>query len=107
MPESAQSFVATLVRTIFAQPDADSTRTQHARVIAELASQEGPGSAELLNEVSADPFAFVDLPREHRKQIWSDNPQERLDRETRRRTAVVGIFPRTPLAGLGPYRGSS
>jgi putative transposase len=92
VPKSAQSFVATLVRSIFAQPDGASTRAQHARVVEEL-TKRFPAAAELLTDVAADLLAFADFPKEHWKQIWSNNPQERLNREIRRRTDVVGIFP--------------
>ena len=84
VPKSAQSFVATLVRSIFAQPDAASTKAQHARVVEEL-TKRFPTAADLL--------AFAEFPKEHWKQIWSNNPQERLNREIRRRSDVVGIFP--------------
>ena len=92
VPKSAQSFVATLVRTVFAQPDAASTRAQFARVVAEL-DRKFPDAARLLAEVEADLLAFDSFPKEHWRQIWSNNPQERLNREIRRRSDVVGIFP--------------
>ena len=92
VPKSAQSFVATLVRTIFAQPDGTSTKAQHARVVEEL-TKRFPAAAELLTDVACDLLAFAEYPKEHWKQIWSNNPQERLNREIRRRTDVVGIFP--------------
>jgi len=92
VPKSAQSFVATLVRSIFAQPDAASTKAQHARVVEEL-TKRFPTAADLLTDVSADLLAFAEFPKEHWKQIWSNNPQERLNREIRRRSDVVGIFP--------------
>jgi transposase-like protein len=64
VPKSAQSFVATLVRTIFAQPDGASTKAQHARVIEELAKR-FPAAAELLTDVAADLLAFAEFPKEH------------------------------------------
>jgi putative transposase len=92
VPKSAQAMVATLVRTIFAQPDAASVWEQHARVVDQLTEQ-FPAAAELLAEAAADVLAFTSFPKEHWKQIWSNNPQERLNKELRRRTDVVGIFP--------------
>jgi putative transposase len=92
VPKSAQAMVATLVRTIFAQPDAASVWDQHARVVEQL-TERFPAAAELLAEVAPDVLAFTAFPKEHWKQIWSNNPQERLNKELRRRTDVVGIFP--------------
>lgn len=92
VPRSAQAVVATLVRTIFAQPDAASVWEQHARVVEQL-TERFPAAAELLAEAGADVLAFTAFPKEHWRQIWSNNPQERLNKELRRRTDVVGIFP--------------
>ena len=92
VPKSAQGLVATLVRTIFAQPDAEQVWAQHARVVEQLA-EKFPEAATLLADAGPDVLAFAAFPKEHWKQIWSNNPQERLNRELRRRTDVVGIFP--------------
>jgi transposase-like protein len=92
VPKSAQAMVATLVRTVFAQPDAASVWEQHARVVEQLAERFG-AAAELLADAAGDVLAFTAFPKEHWKQIWSNNPQERLNKELRRRTDVVGIFP--------------
>ncbi len=92
VPKSAQPLVATLVRSIFAQPSRDKVEAQHARVVEQLAAR-FPQAAELLAEGREDLLAFRLLPAEHWRQIWSNNPQERLNREIRRRTDVVGIFP--------------
>jgi putative transposase len=92
VPKSAAGLVATLVRMIFAQPDADLTRAQHARVVEQLTAR-WPAAAELLETAQADLLAFTHFPKEHWRQIWSNNPQERLNRELKRRTDVVGIFP--------------
>jgi putative transposase len=92
VPKSAQAMVATLVRTIFAQPDAASVWDQHARVVEQL-TERFPAAAELLAEAAPDVLAFTAFPKEHWRQIWSNNPQERLNKELRRRTDVVGIFP--------------
>jgi len=92
VPKSAQAMVATLVRTIFAQPDAASVWAQHARVVEQL-DEKFPDAAAHLAEAAADVLAFTAFPKEHWRQIWSNNPQERLNKELRRRTDVVGIFP--------------
>jgi putative transposase len=90
--KAAQDLVATLVRSIFAQPDGAAVWAQHERVVRELADR-FPAAAELLVEAAPDLLAFTTFPVEHWRQIWSNNPQERLNREIRRRTDVVGIFP--------------
>jgi transposase-like protein len=92
VPKSSQSLVATLVRSIFEQPDATQVLEQHARVVDQLADR-FPAAAELLIDAGPDLLAFAAFPKEHWKQIWSNNPQERLNKELRRRTDVVGIFP--------------
>jgi transposase-like protein len=92
VPKSAQAMVATVVRTIFAQPDRESTWAQHAKVVAQL-EEKFPAAAELLAEAGPDLLAYAGFPKEHWRQVWSNNPQERLNREIRRRTDVVGIFP--------------
>jgi hypothetical protein len=84
--------VATLARSIFAQPDGDSVWAQHGRIVTQL-QERFPEAAKLLVEAGPDLLAFTSFPKEHWRQIWSNNPQERLNRELRRRTDVVGIFP--------------
>ncbi len=92
VPKAAQAMVATLVRTIFAQPDATQVKAQFNRVIDQLLTQ-FPAAAELLVDAEADLLGFAAFPPEHWTQIWSNNPQARLNKELRRRTDVVGIFP--------------
>jgi putative transposase len=92
VPKSAQSFVATMVRTIFAQPDAATVHEQHARIVDQLATR-FPEAAALLDEAATDLLAFTSFPKEHWRQVWSNNSLERLNKEIRRRTDVVGIFP--------------
>jgi putative transposase len=92
VPKSAQSFVATMVRTIFAQPDAEMVREQHRRIIDQLQIR-FPEAARLLEEAESDLLAFTAFPKEHWRQLWSNNSLERLNKEIRRRTDVVGIFP--------------
>src|SRR5712692_3723872 len=92
VPKSAQSFVATMVRTIFAQPDADTVHEQHRRIVDQLETR-FPEAAALLEEAAPDLLAFTAFPKEHWRQLWSNNSLERLNKEIRRRTDVVGIFP--------------
>ncbi len=92
VPKSAGTLVATLVRSIFAQPDQEAVWAQHARMVDQL-QERFPEAATLLAEAGPDVLAFASFPREHWRQIWSNNPQERLNKEVRRRTDVVGIFP--------------
>jgi putative transposase len=95
VPKSAGPFVATLVRSIFAQPDAATVHAQLERVLEQLADRFA-AAAEMLGEAGPDILAFTGFPQPHWKQIWSNNPQERLNKEIRRRTDVVGIFPDRP-----------
>lgn len=95
VPKSAQPWIATLVRTIFDQPDADAVRAQFDRVVATIEAK-FPAAAEHLDAARDDLLAFTGFPREIWRQIWSNNPQERLNKEIRRRTDVVGIFPNRP-----------
>ena len=92
VPKSAQPAVATLVRSIFAQPDAEQVREQHARCVAQL-GERFPSAAQLLEEAGEEILAFTAFPKEVWRQVWSNNPLERLNREIRRRSDVVGIFP--------------
>lgn len=92
VPKSAQTLVATLVRSIFDQVDANSVWAQHGRVVEQLRERFAE-AAELLAEAGPEVLAFATFPHEHWRQIWSNNPQERLNKEVRRRTDVVGIFP--------------
>jgi putative transposase len=92
VPKAAQSFVATMVRTIFAQPDAETVHEQHRRIANQLETR-FPEPAALLEAAAADLLAFTSFPKEHWRQLWSNNSLERLNKEIRRRTDVVGIFP--------------
>ncbi len=92
VPKATQSMVATLIRSIFEQPDHEQVLAQHARVVEQLTERFGDAAA-MLTEAQADILAFSTFPKEHWRQIWSNNPQERLNKEIRRRTDVVGIFP--------------
>ena len=97
VPKSAQSFVATMVRTIFAQPDAATVQEQHSRIVEQLETR-FPEAAALLDEAATELLAFTAFPKEHWRQVWSNNSLERLNKEIRRRTDVVGIFLRVLLS---------
>ena len=92
VPRASQGMVATLVRTIFEQPDHDSVWAQHARVVDQLTGRFDDAAVMLL-DAADDLLAFSTFPPEHWSQYRSNNPQERLNKEIRRRTDVVGIFP--------------
>jgi putative transposase len=87
-----RAMIAALVRTVFAQPDADTARTQLRAVVDQLAPY-APTVAERLEAMEADVLAYTGFPAAHWSKIWSNNPIERLNRELKRRTDVVGIFP--------------
>ena len=74
VPKSAQGLVATLVRSIFAQPDAASTWAQHARIVEQLEDR-FPAAAELLADAAGELLAFTAFPKEHWRQVWSNNPR--------------------------------
>jgi putative transposase len=92
VPKSAQPFVATLVRSIFDQPSAEEVWAQHARSVAQLQPR-FPDAARMLADAADEILAFAAFPQQHWRKIRSNNPQERLNLEIRRRTDVVGIFP--------------
>jgi putative transposase len=84
--------VRALLHSVYDQPDANSVHAQFDRVLDALADKL-PKVAEHLEAARADVLAFTAFPKEVWRQIWSNNPNERLNREIRRRTDVVGIFP--------------
>ena len=92
VPKASQGMVATLVRTIFEQPDHQSVWAQHGRVVDQLAGRFDEAAA-MLTDAAEDLLAFSTFPPEHWSAVRSNNPQERLNKELRRRTDVVGIFP--------------
>jgi putative transposase len=91
-PKSSWGWVKAMLHSIYDQPDAKSVHAQFDRVIETLA-EKLPAVAEHLEDARADILAFTAFPKEIWRQIWSNNPNERLNREIRRRTDVVGIFP--------------
>ena len=94
VPKNAQQLVAATIRTVFAQPDASAAREQWRRV-ADTFRPRFQRLAELMDEAEADVLAYAKFPPAHWHQVWSNNPLERLNKEVKRRTDVVGIFPNT------------
>jgi len=92
VPRSARSMVASAIRSVFEQPDGALAREQLDRVIDGMA-RPYPRVAQLLTDAEADLLAHFSFPEVHRSRIRSTNPLERLNKEIKRRTGVVGIFP--------------
>jgi putative transposase len=91
-PKSAWGWVRALLHSVYDQPDAASVHAQLGRVLDAL-QEKLPQVAAHLDAARPDILAFTAFPKAIWRQIWSNNPQERLNREIRRRTDVVGIFP--------------
>ena len=91
-PKSAWPAVKAMLHSVYDQPDAKAVHAQFDKILDSLADKL-PAVAEHLDDARADVLAFTDFPKEVWRQIWSNNPNERLNREIRRRTDVVGIFP--------------
>ena len=84
--------VAAAVRTIFAQPDTAAVNAQFDLIVPTLEPQ-FPEVTSMLGTAREDLLAFSAFPIEHWRKIWSTNPLERVHREVKRRTDVVGVFP--------------
>jgi len=91
-PKASWPWVRAMLHSVYDQPDAASVHAQYDRLL-EAVADKLPKLAEHLDAARADVLAFTSFPKELWRQIWSNNPQERLNREIRRRTDVVGIFP--------------
>ena len=92
VPRSARSMVATVIRSVFEQPDEAAAREQLRRAVDGM-RERFPRVSELLVEAETDILVHFTFPETHRPRIRSTNPLERLNKEIKRRTAVVGIFP--------------
>jgi putative transposase len=92
VPKGNAEMVAAAIRTIFAQPDAGHVHSQ-LDVIAGMLGRQFPQVEAMLREAEDDLLAFTGSPVAHWKKIWSTNPLERLNKEIKRRTDVVGVFP--------------
>ena len=92
VPKAETEMVAAVFRTIFAQPDLGSMGKQWDKVRDDLAARY-PKIGPLMDDAKSEVLAFAAFPREHWRKIWSTNPLERLNKEIKRRSRVVGIFP--------------
>jgi putative transposase len=92
VPRGQQAMLMAMVRTIFAQPTQREAREQLAQVARTL-RKSAPRAADLLEEMAEEVLAYMAFPAEHWRQVHSNNPLERQNKEIRRRTRVVGIFP--------------
>ena len=103
VPKSAAELVAASIRTVFAQPDTASGREQW-RKVADGFRARFPRLADLMDGAEDEVLAYLSVPRAHWRQVWSTNPLERLNKEVKRRSDVVGIFPNaaavTRLVGM-------
>lgn len=92
VPKQSQEMVASIIRTVFAQPDAGHVTGQLSEVVTML-TRSHPKAAQMLEDAREDVTAFASFPTAHWRQIWSTNPLERVNKEIKRRTDVVGVFP--------------
>jgi putative transposase len=92
VPKGSQDMVASIIRTIFAGPDTEHVLAQFNEVTRVL-ERSHPKVAEMLDQARHDLLAFTKYPTRHWRQIWSINPLERVNKEIKRRTDVVGVFP--------------
>ena len=92
VPKGNADMVAAAIRTIFAQPDPEHVHEQF-EVIAAMLGRQAPKVEAMMRAAKEDLLAFTGFPRAHWRQIWSTNPLERVNKEIKRRTDVVGVFP--------------
>lgn len=107
IPTDSGELVAATIRTILAQPTAEPVRIR-LDAVADMLARQFPKVSAMLLEAKEDPTAFADFPEHHWKKIRSTDPPERLNREIKRRTDVVRIFPKSDTYGrCGASGGSS
>jgi putative transposase len=93
VPKAAQQMVGATIRTVFAQPDAKRSAREQWRRVSDGFRQRFLRLSELMDEAEEDVLSYAAFPQEHWQKIWSNNPLERVNKEVKRRTNVVGIFP--------------
>ena len=92
VPRGNTEMVAAAIRTVFAQPDAEHVREQF-ETIAMMLGRQLPKVETMMRDATDDLLGFTGFPQSHWRKIWSTNPLERVNREVKRRTEVVGVFP--------------
>jgi len=95
IPKADKAMVAALLRTIFAQAHREAASEQLS-LVCDLLDKRWPNAAQLVRSAEDDILAYMAFPTEHWKRIYSNNPLERLNKEVKRRTQVVGVFPDVP-----------
>jgi len=93
VPHGKMKYVATMLKAIHAQEDKQAAREKAQAVVEKLKEIKLPKAAELVSESIEETLSYYDFPDEHRRRIRTNNPLERILREVRRRTRVVGSFP--------------
>jgi transposase-like protein len=92
IPKGSKAVVAAAIRTIFAQPDREAAEQQLSEVVKAMQPR-WPKAADTVDKAEGDVLAYMNFPLEHWTRIYSTNPLERLNKEIKRRTNVVGVFP--------------
>ena len=88
VPKAGRDMVASIIRSIFAQPDAKHIAKEFAEVTTML-DRSHPKVAAVLTDAEPDLLAFAEFPQRHWRQIWSTNPLERVNKEIKRRTPLL------------------
>jgi putative transposase len=92
VPKAGQDMVAAAMKAVFVIQKPDQVRA-HWQQVTEMLRKQFPGAVPVMEAARDDVLAFLHFPQEHWRKIWSTNPLERLNKEIKRRTNVVGIFP--------------
>jgi putative transposase len=92
VPKTHTDMVFAVFRTIFAQPNPTAVAASWDEVRDQLAAR-FPKIGPMMDDAKAEVLAFTAFPRPHWSKVWSTNPLERVNKEIKRRSRVVGIFP--------------